>query len=36
MIFWKQNDLDLAAVSDVDPAELDKFVALVKKSQRRE
>jgi len=33
MIFWKQNDLDLAAVSDVDPAELDQLVALVKKSQ---
>jgi anti-sigma factor RsiW len=36
MVFWKQNDLDLAAVSDVDPAELDKFIALVKKSQSRE
>jgi anti-sigma factor RsiW len=36
MVFWKQNDLDMAAVSDVDPAELDKFVALVKKSQSRE
>jgi anti-sigma factor RsiW len=36
MVFWKQNDLDLAAVSDVDPAELDKFVGLVKKSQSRE
>ena len=36
MMFWKQNDLDLAAVSDVDPAELDQFVALVKKSQSRE
>jgi anti-sigma factor RsiW len=36
MILWKQDDLDLAAVSDVDPAELDHFVALVKKSQRRE
>ena len=36
MIFWKQNDLDLAAVSDVDQAELDRFVALVKKSQSRE
>ena len=36
MIFWKQNDLDLAAVSDVDPAELDHFVALVKKSHGRE
>jgi anti-sigma factor RsiW len=36
MAFWKQNDLDLAAVSDVDPAELDRFVALVKKSQSRE
>jgi anti-sigma factor RsiW len=36
MIFWKQNDLDMAAVSDVDPAELDRFVALVKKSQSRE
>jgi anti-sigma factor RsiW len=33
MIFWRQKDLDLAAVSDVDPAELEKFVALVKKSQ---
>ena len=36
MVFWKQSDLDLAAVSDVDPAELDKFVDLVKKSQSRE
>jgi len=36
MVFWKQNDLDLAAVSDVDPGELDRFVALVKKSQSRE
>jgi len=36
MILWKQDDLDLAAVSDVDPGELDRFVALVKKSQRRE
>ena len=36
MILWKQGDLDLAAVSDVDPGELDRFVALVKKSQRQE
>ena len=36
MVFWKQKDLDLAAVSDVDPAELDRFVDLVKKSQPRE
>jgi anti-sigma factor RsiW len=36
MVLWKQNDLDLAAVSDVDPGELDRFVALVKKSQSRE
>jgi anti-sigma factor RsiW len=36
MIFWKQKDLELAAVSDVDPAELDHFVDLVKKSQSRE
>ena len=36
MIFWRRNDLDLAAVSDVDPSELDRFVALVKKSQSRE
>jgi anti-sigma factor RsiW len=36
MIFWKQRDLELAAVSDVDPAELDHFVDLVKKSQTRE
>ena len=36
MVFWKQKDLDLAAVSDVDPAELDRFVDLVKKSQGRE
>ncbi len=36
MIFWKQRDLELAAVSDVNSIELDKFVALVKKSQRRE
>lgn len=36
MVFWKQKDLDLAAVSDVDPAELDHFVDLVKKSQSRE
>ncbi len=26
---WKQQDLDLAAVSDIDAAELDKFVQLV-------
>ena len=36
MMLWKQDDLDLAAVSDVDPGELDHFVALVKKSQSRE
>jgi anti-sigma factor RsiW len=36
MILWKQDDLDLAAVSDVDPGELDRFVALVKKTQARE
>ena len=36
IILWKQDDLDLAAVSDVDPSELDHFVQLVKKSQRRE
>ena len=36
MILWKNKDLDYAAVSDVDPAELDRFVALVKKSQGRE
>jgi len=36
MVFWKQKDLDLAAVSDVDPAELDRFVDLVKKSQSGE
>ena len=36
MILWKQNDLDLAAVSDVDPSELDRFVALIKKTQARE
>jgi anti-sigma factor RsiW len=36
MIFWKQKDLELAAVSDVDPVELDRFVDLVKKSQRRD
>lgn len=36
MILWKQDDLDLAAVSDVDPGELDHFVALVKKTQARE
>lgn len=36
MVFWKQKDLDLAAVSDVDAAELDRFVDLVKKSQSRE
>jgi anti-sigma factor RsiW len=36
MLFWKQKDLALAAVSDVDPAELDRFVDLVKKSQSRE
>jgi len=36
VILWKQGDLDLAAVSDVDPGELDHFVDLVKKSQRRE
>ena len=36
MVLWKQGDLDLAAVSDVDPGELEHFVALVKKSQRPE
>ena len=36
MILWKQGDLDLAAVSDVDAGELDRFVGLVKKSQARE
>jgi anti-sigma factor RsiW len=36
MILWKQGDLDLAAVSDVDHGELDRFVALVKKSEPRE
>ena len=36
MTFWKQDDLDLAAVSDVDPNELDQFVALVKKTGHRE
>jgi anti-sigma factor RsiW len=36
MVLWKQDDLDLAAVSDVDQGELASFVALVKKSQRRE
>jgi anti-sigma factor RsiW len=36
MIFWEDKDLDFAAVSDVDPVELEKFVALVKKSQGRE
>ena len=36
MMFWKQDDLDLAAVSDVDPNELDQFVALVKKTDHRE
>ena len=34
MAFWKQGDLDLAAVSDVDQMELDKFVALVKRSRK--
>ena len=36
MIILKRDDLDLASLSDVDPGELDRFVALVKKSQRRE
>ena len=36
MIFWEDKDLDFAAVSDVDPVELEKFVALVKKAQARE
>ena len=36
MIFWENKDLDFAAVSDVDPVELEKFVALVKKSQAQE
>ena len=31
-VFWKQGDIDLAAVSDTAPAELADFVALVKKS----
>lgn len=36
MTFWKQGDIDLAAVSDVEPGELAQFVALVKKAQPRE
>ena len=36
MILWKDGDLDLAAVSDMDRGELDDFVALVKKTQARE
>lgn len=30
LIFWKQEDLDFAAVSDMEAVELEKFVALVK------
>src|SRR5581483_4818673 len=29
-LFWKKGDLDFAAVSDADPAELKKFAALVR------
>jgi anti-sigma factor RsiW len=29
-VFWKKGDLDFAAVSDVDPTELKKFIALVR------
>jgi len=31
MLFWKEGDLDFAAVSDTGPQELDTFAALVKK-----
>lgn len=34
--FWKQADLDYAAVSDTAPGELADFVALVKKANSRE
>lgn len=32
MVFWKERDLDFAAVSDTAPQELDTFVGLMKKS----
>ncbi|HKD48311.1 MAG TPA: zf-HC2 domain-containing protein [Rhizomicrobium sp.] len=32
MLFWKEGDLDFAAVSDTAPEELDAFAALVKKA----
>lgn len=32
MLFWKQGDLDFAAVSDTGPEELDALAALVKKA----
>lgn len=32
MLFWKEGDLDFAAVSDTAPQELDAFAALVKKA----
>jgi anti-sigma factor RsiW len=35
-LFWKQADLDYAAVSDTAPGELRDFVALVKKAGARE
>ena len=36
MLFWKQDDLDFAAVSDITQSELDAFAALVKKSESME
>lgn len=36
MVFWKQGDLDFAAVSDVGPQELDAFVTLMKKNSGQE
>ncbi len=36
ILFWKQNGLDFAAVSDVAPDELDTFAALVKKTEATE
>jgi anti-sigma factor RsiW len=35
-VYWKQADMDFAAVSDTAPAELRDFVGLVKKANARE
>ena len=34
MVFWKHADLDLAAISDMEPGELEKFVQLVRSEKQ--